>query len=155
MNIFFHPKDYKVAYTGVPVSDLIARMGYMTDRYRKLYSADYHIGKTAHEDVQEYRRRSPVWHAEKLETPLLIHTNTNDEDVNVLEVEHLIKSLKAEGKKFEYEIFQDAPGGHSFDRLDIKMAKEIRLKIYKFLAGYLNPPNQFKSVKDLAKAGYK
>jgi len=155
MNIFNHPKDYKVAYAGVPVSDLIARMGYMTDRYRKLYSADYHIGKTAHEDVQEYRRRSPAWHAEKLETPLLIHTNTNDEDVNVLEVEHLIKSLKAEGKKFEYEIFQDAPGGHSFDRLDIKMAKEIRLKIYKFLAGYLNPPNQFKSVKDLAKAGYK
>lgn len=155
MNIFFHPKDYKVAFAGVPVSDLIARMGYMTDSYRKLYSADYHIGKTAHEDVQEYRRRSPAWHAEKLETPLLIHTNTNDEDVNVLEVEHLIKSLKAAGKKFEYEIFKDAPGGHSFDRLDTMMAKKIRLKIYKFLAGYLNPPKQFKSVKDLMKAGYR
>ncbi len=155
MNIFFHPEDYKVAYAGVPVSDLIARMGYMTQRYRELYSADYHIGKTAHEDVEEYRRRSPAWHAEKLQTPLLIHTNTNDEDVNVLEVEHLIKSLKAAGKKFDYEIFQDAPGGHSFDRLDIIMAKEIRLKIYKFLAKHLNPPNQFKSVKDLAKAGYR
>ena len=32
---------------------------------------------------------------EKLQTPLLIHTTTNDEDVNVLEVEHLIDSLKA------------------------------------------------------------
>jgi len=155
MNIFFHPKDYKVAYAGVPVSDLIARMGYMTDGYRKLYSADYHIGKTADEDVQEYRRRSPAWHAEKLQTPLLIHTNTNDEDVNVLEVEHLIKSLKAEGKKFEYEIYQDAPGGHSFDRLDILMAKKIRLKVYRFLDQYLKPPHPLKSVKDLSKAGYR
>lgn len=154
-NIFNHPKDYKVAFAGVPVSDLIARMGYKTQRYRDLYSAEYHIGKTAYEDVEEYRRRSPAWHAEKLQTPLLIHTNTNDADVNVLEVEHLIKSLKAAGKKFEYEIFQDAPGGHSFDRLDIFTAKEIRLKIYRFLAKYLSPPTPFQSVKDLAKAGYR
>lgn len=154
-NIFNHPGDYKVAYAGVPVSDLIARMGYMTQSYRDLYEADYHIGKSAHEDVQEYRRRSPAWHAEKLATPLLIHTNTNDEDVNVLEVEHLIKSLKAAGKKFEYEIFQDAPGGHSFDRLDTWMAKEIRFKIYQFLAGYLNPSQPFKTVQDLSNAGYR
>ena len=154
-NIFNHPKDYKVAFAGVPVSDLVARMGYKTQGYRDLYSADYHIGKTAYENVEEYRRRSPAWHAEKLQTPLLIHTNTNDADVNVLEVEHLIKSLKAAGKKFEYEIFQDAPGGHSFDRLDIMMAKEIRLKIYNFLGKHLNPPAPFKSVKDLMKAGYR
>lgn len=155
MNIFFHPKDYKAAFAGMPVSDLVSRMGYTNDSYRELYSVDYHVGKTAEEDVEEYRRRSPVWHADKLETPLLIHTNTNDEDVHVLEVEHLIHALKAADKKFEYEIFQDAPGGHSFDRLDIMMAKEIRLKIYKFLAGYLNPPAPFKSLKDLAAAGYR
>jgi len=46
--------------------------------------------------------------------PLLIHTNTNDGDVNVFEVEHLIKSLKAHDKKFEYEIYKDIPGGHAF-----------------------------------------
>jgi len=28
MNIFDHPKDFRVAYAGVPVSDLVARMGY-------------------------------------------------------------------------------------------------------------------------------
>ncbi len=154
MNIFEHPKDYKVAFAGVPVSDLIARMGYYDDEYRALYSADYHIGKTAMEDVQEYRRRSPVWNAHKLKTPLLIHTNTNDEDVNVLEVEHLIRALKAEGKTFEYEIFQDIPGGHSFDRMDTKKAKEIRLKVYKFLAGYLQPPKPFKTVKEIQRAIY-
>ena len=154
-NIFDHPKAYKVAYAGVPVSDLIARMGYKTQNYRELYSADYHIGKSAYEDVEEYRRRSPVWRAHLLKTPLLIHTNTNDADVNSLEVEQLIKSLKAEGKKFEYEIYQDMPGGHSFDRMDTKKAKEIRLKIYKFLAKHLNPPKQFKTVKDIEMAAYR
>ena len=128
MNIFNHPKDYTVAFAGVPVSDLIARLGYKTRRYRDLYSADYHIGKTAYEDVEEYRRRSPAWNVEKLETPLLIHTNTNDADVNVLEVEHLIKAIKAADKKFEYEIFKDAPGGHAFDRLDTTIAKEAAIE---------------------------
>lgn len=155
MDIFEHPDDYQVAFAGVPVSDLVARMGYYDDEYRKEFSAPYHIGKTANENVAEYRKRSPVNHVQKLQTPLLIHTNTNDDDVNVLEVEHLIDALKAAGKKFEYEIFKDAPGGHSFDRIDTKFAKETRMKIYKFLAQYLKPPSPFKSLDDLEKAGYK
>ncbi len=156
MNIFDHPKDYQVAFAGVPVSDLISRMGYQTQDYRDLYSADYHIGKTAYEDVEEYKRRSPAWNAHKFQnTPLLIHTNTNDDDVNVLEVEHMIKSLKAENKKFEYEIYQDVEGGHSFDRIDTQTGQEIRVKIYKFLAQYLNPPMPIKSVKELKKAAYR
>lgn len=154
-NIFNHPKDYAVAFTGVPVSDLVARMGYKNQRYRDLYSADFHIGKSADENVEEYKRRSPAWNAEKLQTPLLIHTNTNDADVNVLEVEHLIKSLKAANKKFDYEIYEDIPGGHSFDRIDTRTAQEIRLKIYKFLAVYLSPPKPFKSVKELRIAAYR
>ena len=140
LNIFRHPEAYKVAYAGVPVSDIIARMGYKTQQYRDLYEADYHIGKSAYEDVNEYRRRSPVWNAEKLQTPLLIHTNTADEDVNVLEVEHLIKSLKAAGKEFEYRIYENAPGGHSFNQVDTKLARESRREVYGFLARYLNPP---------------
>jgi dipeptidyl aminopeptidase/acylaminoacyl peptidase len=144
MNLFQHPKDYKVGYAGVPVSDLVARMGYKGQGYRDLFSAKYHIGKTAEEDVNEYRRRSPAWHAEKLETPLLIHTTTNDEDVNVLEVEHLIKALKAADRKFTHKIYKDAPGGHFFNRLDTKLAKESRAEIYRFLAQHLNPPNPVK-----------
>jgi dipeptidyl aminopeptidase/acylaminoacyl peptidase len=141
MNLFAHPKDYKVGYAGVPVCDLVARMGYKDQGYRDMFSAPYHIGKTAEEDVIEYRKRSPAWNAEKLQTPLLIHTTTNDEDVNVLEVEHLIKSLRAAGKQFEHKVYDKAPGGHEFNRLDTKLAKESRAEVYRFLAKYLNPPN--------------
>ncbi len=141
MNIFEHGEDYAVAYAGVPVSDLIARMGYKTQRYRDLYSAEFHIGKSAYEDVEEYRRRSPSWNTHKYDgTPLLIHTNTNDADVNVLEVERLIQALQANGKRgFEYRIYEAAPGGHSFNRLDTKFAKESRREIWRFLARVLRP----------------
>jgi dipeptidyl aminopeptidase/acylaminoacyl peptidase len=69
-------------------------------RMRISFLAPYHIGKQVHENIDEYRRRSPVYHAHKLRTPLLIHSNTNDEDVHVLEVENLINRLKALNKEF-------------------------------------------------------
>jgi dipeptidyl aminopeptidase/acylaminoacyl peptidase len=119
-------------------------MGYKGDDYRALFAAPYHIGKTAEDNVNEYRRRSPAWNAEKLQTPLFIETNTSDEDVNVLEVEHLIQALKAAGKDFEYKIYTNAPGGHQFNRLDTKLAKESRAGIYRFLGRHLNPPNPVK-----------
>jgi dipeptidyl aminopeptidase/acylaminoacyl peptidase len=141
MNIFDHGADYAVAYAGVPVSDLIARMGYKSQGYRDLYSARNHIGKTAAQDVEEYRKRSPSWNTDKYDgTPLLIHTTTNDEDVNVFEVERLIQALKAGDKTgFEYKIYEDAPGGHAFNRLDTKLARDSRREIWLFLAPHLNP----------------
>ena len=140
MESFEHPRDYRCVFAGVPVSDLLLRMGYSEESYRQLFSAPYHIGKTTAEDEAEYKRRSPVWHVQKLDTPLLIHTNTNDEDVHYVEVEHLIQALKEAGKQFEYKVYQDAPGGHSMDRLDTPLAREGRKEIYAFLARYLKPP---------------
>ncbi len=139
LNIMEHPGTYAVAYAGVPVSDLVARMGYEPESYRQLYSAPYHLGQTVHDDIEEYRKRSAVNHVKTLATPLLIHANTNDEDVNYLEVEHLIQALKAEGKKFEYKVYENAPGGHYFNRTDTKMARESREEVYKFLGSYLHP----------------
>lgn len=135
MNIFQWPDDYRVAYAGVPVSDLVARMAYTGQDYRDIFES--FIGKDITANVMEYRRRSPVFHADKLRTPLLIHTTTNDDDVNVLEVEHLIAALKAAGKKFEYKIYQAAPGAHRFNRIDTQLAKDSRKEMWDFLARYL------------------
>jgi dipeptidyl aminopeptidase/acylaminoacyl peptidase len=135
LNVFRWPKDYQVAYAGVPVSDLVMRMGYKSQGYRDIYAG--FIGKQAEDDPMEYRRRSPYFWADKLQTPLLVHTNTNDEDVNVMEVEHLIDALKAAGKQFEYKIYQNAPGGHAFNRLDTALAKASRQEVYAFLAKHL------------------
>jgi dipeptidyl aminopeptidase/acylaminoacyl peptidase len=154
MSVFEYPENYTACFAGVPVSDLIYRLDYYDDDYRNLFYADYHIGKTVAEDSAEYRRRSPAWNVDKLQTPLLIYTNTNDDDVLVSEVELLINALKEAGKNFEYEIYQDIPGGHSFNRIDTKTSREIRLKIWKFLAKYLHPPFPINNLKDMEKAAY-
>lgn len=136
MTVFRFPDDYQVAFAGVPVSDLVQRSAYQPD-----YPGTFKefIGKTPQEDLAEYRRRSPVYHADKLRTPLLIHTTTNDGDVSVMEVEHLIAVLKAAGKKFEYKIFDNAPGAHGFGELDTEVGQQARTQIYDFLAKRLHP----------------
>ncbi|PYI85130.1 MAG: S9 family peptidase, partial [Verrucomicrobia bacterium] len=134
MNIFEHPAAYQVAYAGAPVCDLAARLAYMGEDYAELFSAPYHLGKTPAQDPEEYRRRSPISQAAKLQTPLLLHANTSDEDVRFVEIEHLLGALQAAGKKFEHKIYTNAPGGHYFNRLDTRFAKESRAEVYRYLA---------------------
>jgi dipeptidyl aminopeptidase/acylaminoacyl peptidase len=136
-NAFNYPDAYKVAYAGVPVSDLVQRMGYKGPGYQRTFTE--FIGKDAVNDPAEYRRRSPVNSVAKLRIPLLIHTNTIDEDVHVMEVEHLIAALTAAKKTFEYKIYEAAPGGHEFNRIDTPLARASRKEIWAFLARHLRP----------------
>lgn len=134
---FDHPDKFACIYAGVPVSDLLTRLGYHEPSYTAEFAAKYHIGKPPVEDVDEYRRRSPIWNVQKLKIPLMVTSSTNDRDVNVVEVEQLITHLKAAGKTFESHIEQDAPGGHSWDRIDTTFARKARLRMYEFLAKHL------------------
>jgi dipeptidyl aminopeptidase/acylaminoacyl peptidase len=134
---FDHPDKFACIYAGVPVSDLIARLGYVGQEYVDLFAADYHIGKPPSEAVDEYRKRSPIWNVEKLELPLMVTSSTNDRDVNVVEVEQLVTHLKAAGKRFEHKIYDDAPGGHSFERIDTTFARQVRKDLYAFLEKHL------------------
>jgi dipeptidyl aminopeptidase/acylaminoacyl peptidase len=134
---FDNPDKFACIYAGVPVSDLVTRLGYMEPQYNALFSADYHIGKTPTQAVDEYRRRSPIWNVHKLKIPLMVTTTTNDRDVNIVEVEQLIIHLKAAGKKFEHHIETDAPGGHEWDTIDTTFARTARLRMYDFLKRHL------------------
>ncbi|MCK9304739.1 MAG: prolyl oligopeptidase family serine peptidase [Bacteroidales bacterium] len=154
MNILRYPDKYKCAFAGVPVSDLESRLTSHDESYEAYFKAEYHIGEGIKENPTEYKRRSPSNYASLLQKPLLIHTNTNDNDVYVEEVICMIDSLKAHKKQFEYKIFENSPGGHGFDRIDTKVATDIRFTIYKFLERYLNPPKPFKSAKEMRRAAY-
>jgi dipeptidyl aminopeptidase/acylaminoacyl peptidase len=135
-NIFFHPEAYACAYAGEPVADLLERRKYLKSMTQTIAES---AGEAAARDDEEYRRRSPVTWAAKLEKPLLIHGNTSDETVHVVEVQHLVEALQAAGRQFEYKIYEAAPGGHHFNRIDTKLARESRAEIYDFLGKYLRP----------------
>ena len=142
LTAFAHPDSYQACYAGVPVSDLEERIHIRGKGYEQLFSAPYHIGKTLAEAPEEYHRRSPAWNAEKLRTPLLIHANTNDDDVTAREIQKLISALQAADKKFDYKIYTNAPGGHMFNRIDTSVAQESRAEIWRFLATHLKPPKK-------------
>jgi len=137
LTVFAHPEDYQVCYAGAPVSDLEERIRIRGKGYEQLFAAPYHLGKTVAEAPEEYHRRSPARNAEKLHTPLLIHANTNDEDVKFEEVQKLIEALQAAHKEFSYHIYTNAPGGHLFNRLDTAQGRQSRAEIWRFLAKYL------------------
>jgi dipeptidyl aminopeptidase/acylaminoacyl peptidase len=139
LTVFTHPEAYQACYAGVPVSDLEERIKIKGKGYEELFSAPYHIGKTVAEAPEEYRRRSPARNADKLRTPLFVQANTNDEDVNIREIQKLIDALQSAGKDFKYHIYTNAPGGHLFNRLDTNLARDSREEIWRFLSRYLRP----------------
>ncbi len=53
--LFDHPEKFAAGYAGVPVSDLILRLGYYDDEYRDLYSAEL----PHRQDAERGRRRVP------------------------------------------------------------------------------------------------
>ena len=154
MQILQHGDRYHCAFAGVPVSDLESRLASHDESYSDYFTAPYHVGESIEENPAEYTRRSPTHYAASLDKPLLIYTNTNDNDVYVEEVKLMIERLKELGKQFEYKVFQDASGGHGFDRIDTKEATDIRFTVYKFLERYLNPPKPFQSASEMRKAAY-
>lgn len=134
---FDHPDKFKCIYAGVPVSDLLARVGYAGEEYRDPKVLKSMFGKAPTDDVDLLKRRSPAWNVHKLKLPLMVTSTTNDRDVNVVEVEQLITHLKAAGKTFESKIEQDAPGGHGWDRIDTSYARKARKAMYAFLEKHL------------------
>ena len=136
MNLFAHPADYACVYAGVPVSDLTERRKYLKSMPNTIAES---AGEAAAKDEEEYKRRSPVTYAAKLAKPLLIHANTSDETVRIVEVKSLLEALTAAGRPFEHKIYEAAPGGHHFNRIDSALARKSRSEVYEFLRRYLKP----------------
>ena len=89
-----------------------------------------------------------------LQKSLIIYTNSIDNDVYVEEVKLMIKTLKGHNKDFQYKVFENTSGGHGIDRIDSKVATDIRFTVYEFMADHLKPTNPFKNAQEMRKAAY-
>ncbi|MFA6130611.1 MAG: alpha/beta fold hydrolase [Candidatus Omnitrophota bacterium] len=112
----------KAAAAIVPVTNLIFRLSLKGPGYQRDYAAEPRIRGLPFEKPDEYIKRSPLYHVENLNIPLLVHVSTNDLDVNYVEDQQIVWKLRAlKPDLSETKIYVDPPGwggsvGHAFSR---------------------------------------
>ena len=113
---------FKAAAAIVPVTNLVFRLSYKGPGYQRSYATQPTIGGLPFEKRDEYIARSPLYHVEDLNIPMLVHVATNDEDVNYVEDQQLVWKLRAlKPDLAETKIYVDpapwgASVGHAFSR---------------------------------------
>ncbi len=111
------PHPFRAAVGIVPVSNLIFRLSFKGPNYQHSFATQQRLRGLPFENREEYVRRSPVYHVDQIEVPVLVHLATNDTDVNFEEAEMLVHALRVKKPELaETRIYQNPRGGHSFSR---------------------------------------
>ena len=120
--LFRKETPFKAGAAIVPVTNLVFRLSLKGPGYARSFAAESTIRGLPFEKPDEYIRRSPLYHVDDLNVPILVHVATNDTDVNFVENQQLVDALRARKPGLaETKIYIDPPpgshgGGHSFSR---------------------------------------
>jgi dipeptidyl aminopeptidase/acylaminoacyl peptidase len=115
-----HP--FKAGAAIVPVTNLVFRLSYKGPSYQDEFAAEEGIQGLPFEKREEYIKRSPVFRASNLKVPMLVHVATNDEDVNYVEDQQMVYTLRAlkpdlaETKVYVNPAPWGSSVGHAFSR---------------------------------------
>lgn len=120
--LFRDGQPFRAGAAMVPVTNLIFRLSDHAPSYARDFAAEEGIQGLPFENVPEYIRRSPVFQAENLQVPLLVHVATNDCDVFFRENQQFVYTLRAlKPDLAETKIYVNPPQGaggcgHTFNR---------------------------------------
>jgi dipeptidyl aminopeptidase/acylaminoacyl peptidase len=132
------PKRFAAAVDVVGVADFLMYMAYKPEYRRQEVAKEPHFNGLPFDNLEAYINASPVMHVKKIETPLLIHATTYDQIVpHTVHSERLVEALKAHGKKYEYKLYERAPGGHGYSEGDSPEAIDSLNRIVEFFGKYL------------------
>ncbi len=121
-SVFRDATPFKAATAMVPVTNLIHRLSFSGPGYQRSFATQKRIGGLPFEKQEEYIKRSPLFHVDKLRTPLLVHVATNDRDVWYYEDQQIVDALRSRKPDLaETKVYVDPPGGrasvgHTFNR---------------------------------------
>jgi dipeptidyl aminopeptidase/acylaminoacyl peptidase len=147
-----HP--FKAGAAIVPVTNLIFRLSYKGPGYQRNFSTQQRVLGLPFERRDLYVERSPYYQVDRLETPLLAHVATNDEDVNFEEASMLIyklRSMKPDITETKIYVDPDPWGGsegHAFsrrvdnetlERVDSPAQRDSWNRTWAFLEWHLRP----------------
>ena len=115
-----HP--FRAGAAMVPVTNLLFRLSDHGPSYARDFAAEEGIQGLPFENVPEYIKRSPAFHAENINVPVLVHVATNDCDVYFRENQQMVYTLRAlKPDLAETKIYINPPQGdggcgHTFNR---------------------------------------
>ena len=121
-SVFRDKTPFKAAAAMVPVTNLVFRLSYKGPSYQRSFSTQSRVQGLPFEKRALYIERSPLYHVDKLQTPLLVHVATNDTDVDFVEDQQIIDALRsrkpdlAETKVYVDPVPGPSSGGHTFNR---------------------------------------
>jgi dienelactone hydrolase len=121
-SVFRDRTPFKASAAMVPVTNLVFRLSFKGPRYQHSFSTQERIQGLPFEKPDLYIERSPLYHVDKLQTPLLVHVATNDTDVNFVEDQQIVDALRSRKPDLaETKVYVDptpgpASGGHTFNR---------------------------------------
>jgi dipeptidyl aminopeptidase/acylaminoacyl peptidase len=121
-SVFRDQTPFKASAAIVPVTNLIHRLSWSGPGYQRSFATQKRIGGLPYEKREIYVERSPLYHVDKLKTPLLVHVATNDRDVWYYEDSQIVDALRSRKPDLaETKVYVDpAPWGgsegHAFSR---------------------------------------
>lgn len=121
-SVFRDTTPFTAAVAMVPVTNLIHRLSFSGPGYQRNFATQKRIGGLPFEKREEYIKRSPLFHVDKLKTPVLVHVATNDTDVYYYEDQQIVDALRSRKPTLaETKVYVDPPvgrssGGHTFNR---------------------------------------
>lgn len=121
---------FKAATAGASIADL-SDLYYLTDGGDLM--AEYY--KLPWENPEGYARSSPITHAAKVTTPILISHGDRDPRVPLATAQKFFKALQAQGKTAEMDIYPR--GGHVF--YEPQQEKQVMTRNFEWMLRYIKP----------------
>ncbi len=122
LSIFREKHPFAAGAAIVPVTNLIFRLSLKGPSYQWDFATQKRIQGLPFEKPEIYIERSPLYHVDKLQVPVLVHVATNDTDVNYVEDQMIVDALRsrkpdlAETKTYVDPAPWGPSVGHSFSR---------------------------------------
>ncbi|PIU01252.1 MAG: hypothetical protein COT74_01750 [Bdellovibrionales bacterium CG10_big_fil_rev_8_21_14_0_10_45_34] len=124
-----HPKSYCAAVDIFGPANLFTFIASVPPHWREpIYELVGHPEK----DKEKLTERSPFFHLDKIEAPLLVVQGANDPRVVKKESDQLVESLKKKGRYVDYIVFADEGHGFSMNKNQVMAFEKAAEHIEKF-----------------------
>jgi dipeptidyl aminopeptidase/acylaminoacyl peptidase len=125
----FSPELYACGIDYVGVSNLFTFLNTIPPYWKPYLDMMYEMVGHPENDKQILQEGSPVYHIDRIKSPLLVVQGANDPRVNIDESDQIVRALRSRGIEVPYLVKYDE--GHGFHN------QENQFEFYKVMLGFL------------------